>query len=113
MFLSLLLEEYTRRFHSSTHSTLLANSLRRVVKPFKSGNPGRSGQIAIKPSNEANEIDGSSNAKMLQVRFRQPQIPRTAQVKGAHPLRNSRFNPGPQGIGLLEGFGALPLPCWL
>ena len=45
---------------------------------------------------------------MLQVRFRQPQIPRTAQVKGAHALRNSRFNTGPQGIGLLEGFGALP-----
>src|SRR5438034_4640654 len=50
---------------------------------------------------------------MLQVRFRQPEIPRTAQVKGGHPLRNSRFNPGPEGMGLLEGFGALPLPCCL
>lgn len=42
--------------------------------------------------------------------FGEAPIARTTQVKGAYPLRNGRFNAGPQGIGLLKEFGALPLP---
>ncbi len=67
-------------------STLLANPLHRIVKPFKSGNPGRSERITVEPSNETNEIDRRCNAKMLHMRFRQPQIPRTTQIEGAYPL---------------------------
>ena len=45
--------------------TLLANSLRRVIKPFKSRNAGRSKRIAIEPGDDTNQIDRRSNADML------------------------------------------------
>ncbi len=90
--------------------TLLANFLRRIEKLFKSGNPGRSEQIAIKPGNEANEIDCRSNAKMLHMRFRPTQIPRTMQIKGTYSLRDGCFNPCTQSILLLEGVSTLDLP---
>ena len=66
--------------------TLLANSLHRVVKLFKSGNPGRSERITVEPSDETDEVDRCGNAKMLQMRFRQPQISGTTQIKGTYPL---------------------------
>jgi hypothetical protein len=90
--------------------TLLANSLRCIEKPFKGRNPSRGEQFAIEPGDKADQIDRCSNAKMLQMCFRHSQIPRTAQIKGTHPWRDGRFNPGTQGILLLEGFGALDLP---
>ena len=67
-----------------TFSTLLANSLGCLVKPFKSRNLGRSERSAIEPGNEADEIDRGSNAKVLHMRFRQSQIARATQVKGTH-----------------------------
>jgi hypothetical protein len=90
--------------------TLLANSLRRAVKPFKSRNPSRGEQVAIEPGNETDEIDRRSNAKMLQMGFRHSQIPRTTQIKGTHSLRDGRLYPGTPSIPLLEGFSALDLP---
>lgn len=33
-----------------------------------------------------------------------------AQIKGANPLRNGRFNPCLQSIPLLEGFSVLSVP---
>jgi hypothetical protein len=55
--------------------TLLVNSLRRIEKPFKSTNPGRSERVAIEPGDKANQIDRRRNSKMLQMRF----SPRDAQ----------------------------------
>jgi hypothetical protein len=93
--------------------TLLANSLRRLVKPFKSGNSGRSERITIEPGDDTHQIDRRSDPNLLYMRFRSSQIPSTSQVKGAHPLRDGRFNPGPQSRGLLECFCAVSLPCCL
>lgn len=50
---------------------------------------------------------------MRQMRFALAYIARTAQVKGAYPLRNGRLNPCPQSISLLEGFSTLKLACSL
>jgi predicted ATPase len=49
--------------------TLLANSLRRVIKPFKSRNAGRSKRIAIEPGDDTNQIDRHRNADMLYMCF--------------------------------------------
>jgi hypothetical protein len=97
-------------FSGSTKLTLLATFLRYIEKPFKGRNPSRGEQFAIEPGDKADQIDRQSLAKMLQMCFRHSQIPRTAQIKGTHSLREGRFNPGTQGIPLLEGFGALDLP---
>jgi hypothetical protein len=47
------------------------------------------------------------------MRFRQAHIPRSAQIKGPHPLRNGCLNPSPKSISLLESFATLPLSCGL
>ncbi len=100
-------------FGVSTKVTLLANSLGSFVEPLKSRNAGRRERVAIKPVDNANQIDRRRDGQVLQMRFRQPHIPRTAQVKGPHPLRNGRLNPSPKNISLLEGFRPLSLACGL
>src|SRR5260370_39388478 len=74
--------------------TLLGNRLSRVVQPLEGRNPGGCKLIPIQPGDHANEIDRSSNAEMMQMRFCQTDVARTAHAKGANPLRNGSFDPG-------------------
>ena len=74
--------------------TLLANSSGSLVEPLKSRNAGRGERVAIKPVDKANQIDRRRNAKMLQMRFRQPKVARTTHINGAYSLRKRCFNVG-------------------
>jgi hypothetical protein len=48
----------------------------------------------VEPGDNPLHIDGGCRGHMLQVRFRQAPIPRPAQPKRAHPLREGPFDAG-------------------
>ncbi len=80
-------------------------------EPLKSGNTRRSGRFSSQPCSDTNQVDGSSNADMLQSRLLQPNITRTSQIESTHSLRDSGFNALSFSILHGELLGMLSLTC--
>jgi len=78
---------------SPAHLTLLVNSLSRMVKPLKGRETGGSQFIPIEPGYDADDIDGSSDPNLLQMRLVQANVARATQAEGSHALRNGGLDP--------------------
>lgn len=82
----------------------MANARRRVwsrvdgCQSYKRRSPGLSEWSICEPIGDTLQIDGSGGHQVLQVRFRQAEIARTAQVSSADRLRNGAFNSSTLGL---------------
>src|SRR5262249_42814377 len=62
----------------------------------------------VEPRDNAVDIDGSGGRDVLQVRFREPPIPRAAEPKSAYPLGERAFDARAAGILPLALFTRMP-----
>src|SRR4029450_3398034 len=62
----------------------------------------------VEPRDNTVEIDGRGGRDVLQMRFREPPIPRAAEAKRAHPLGERAFDPCAASVLPLTLFTRIP-----